>query len=262
VSRHRERVLDQFTRQAEPFSTAPPITDETALRLVVEATAAGPQDEVLDVACGPGIVVCAFARTVRHATGIDITPAMIERAQALAAERALENVTWRVGDVEPLPFADASFSIVVSRLAFHHLERPGAVLSEMRRVCRGGGIVAVVDIAAPADPDKARALDRMERLRDPSHVRMLPQAELESLFSAAGFVDVRTSHYDLSLDLDTWLARSFPAQDDVAEIRRLFNSSLEDDGLGVGTRRVGESIRFGYRVAICVSRSDGILAQT
>ena len=65
MSDQRDRVLDQFTRQAEPFSKAAPITDETALRPVLEATGAGPADDVLDVACGPGIVVCAFARIVR-----------------------------------------------------------------------------------------------------------------------------------------------------------------------------------------------------
>jgi len=59
---HRDAILDQFTRQAVPFSTAPGIKDEEALRLVVEAAGAGPDDSSLDVACGPGLLVCAFAR--------------------------------------------------------------------------------------------------------------------------------------------------------------------------------------------------------
>jgi ubiquinone/menaquinone biosynthesis C-methylase UbiE len=254
---HRDRVVDQFTRQAEPFSRAAPITDETALQLVVEATGAGADDEVLDVACGPGIVVCAFAPVVRHATGIDITPAMIERAKALASERKLENVLWLVGDVEPLPFADASFSIVVSRLAFHHFERPGAVLSEMQRVCRPGGVVAVVDLTAPDDPSQAAAMNAMERIRDPSHVRALSRAELEGLFGQAGLSPPRTIHYDLELEVDAWLARSFPAADDVVEIRKRFDAAVHDDTMGLSVRRVGGSIHFRYRVAVCVSRRGG-----
>ncbi len=123
----------------------------------------------------------------------------------------------------------------------------------MQRVCRSGGVVAVVDLAAPSDPGRARALNEMERLRDPSHVRALPQSELEALFPAAGLATPRISHYELALDLETWLARSFPADDDIAEIRRRFASSLEDDGLGLGTRRDGDNIRFGYRVAVCVA---------
>src|SRR5262249_42930599 len=81
MATHRERILDQFTRQAMPFSTAPGIKDERALELLVEASGAGPTDSVLDVACGPGLVVAAFARVAAHATGIDVTPAMLARAR-------------------------------------------------------------------------------------------------------------------------------------------------------------------------------------
>ncbi len=121
-----------------PFATAPSIKDEAALKLIVEFSGAGASDTVLDVACGPGLVVCAFARVVRHATGIDITPAMLDRARSTATQQGLTNVTWRQGDVLPLPWPDASFSIVTSRFAFHHFLEPGAVLREMARVCRAG----------------------------------------------------------------------------------------------------------------------------
>ncbi|HYY06000.1 MAG TPA: methyltransferase domain-containing protein, partial [Candidatus Limnocylindria bacterium] len=183
---HRDLVVEQFTKQAVPFSTAPGIRDEEALRQLVEFTAAGPEDTVLDVACGPGLVVCAFAAVVHQATGIDVTPAMIERARALAAEKGLANVSWQVGDVLPLPYPDAAFSLVVSRFAFHHFPEPRAVLAEMKRVCAPGGRVAVVDVAASEDPVKAAALNRMEKLRDPSHVRAMPLAEQLSLFERAG----------------------------------------------------------------------------
>jgi SAM-dependent methyltransferase len=116
---HRDQILDQFSRQAIPFSTAPPIRDERALQLIVDAARTGADDTVLDVACGPGLVACAFARTARQVTGIDLTPAMIARAEALAGERAITNVRFQVGDVLPLPFDDAAFSIVVSRLLHH-----------------------------------------------------------------------------------------------------------------------------------------------
>jgi len=60
-SSHRDLILDQFTRQATPFSTAKTIASEEAMRLLVDACGAGPDDTVLDVACGGGLVVCAFA---------------------------------------------------------------------------------------------------------------------------------------------------------------------------------------------------------
>src|SRR6266850_3332508 len=116
-SEHRNEILDQFTRQATPFASAPGIRDEAALGLIVECSGAGPEDTVLDVACGPGLVVAAFARVVRHATGIDVTPAMLSRAREVTA--GLANVTLDQGDVQALPYADGTFSIVVSRFAFH-----------------------------------------------------------------------------------------------------------------------------------------------
>src|SRR5436853_502233 len=144
-STHSSLIRDQFTRQATPFSTAAPIADAGALRMIVEAAEAGPDDTVLDVACGGGIVVCAFAPHVRHATGIDMTPAMLERARALAVEKRIANVTWREGEVERLPFPDGSFTIVVSRFAMHHFLEPAAVFREMMRVCIPGGRIVVVD---------------------------------------------------------------------------------------------------------------------
>src|SRR5713226_1511519 len=133
-SGHNSRILDQFTRQAVPFPSAPAIRNQGALHRIVEMAKAGPDDTVLDVACGPGLLVCAFARVVQHATGIDITPAMLDRARTLQQERGLTNVTWRQGNVLPLPWPDGAFTIVSARFAFHHFLDPRAVLAEMRRV--------------------------------------------------------------------------------------------------------------------------------
>jgi len=254
TSSHRDLILDQFTRQAVPFSTSAAIRDEQALRLLVEASGAGPNDTALDVACGGGLVVCAFARVVRHATGIDITPAMIERARALQAERGLPNVTWRVGDVLPLPFADGSFTIVTSRFAFHHFLDPGAVLAEMRRVCAPGGRVVVADTDASADLAKAAEFNRMEKLRDPSHVRAMPRTELVSLFDRAGLPAPRWTPYRLEGELESLLARSFPLPGDADKIRTIFQASLEDDRLGIPIEKDGTQLRYAYPVAILVSQ--------
>ena len=250
---HRDMILDQFSRQAVPFSTAPGIMDEQALRLIVEFTGAGPQYTVLDVACGGGIIVCALARVVRHATGIDLTPAMLERARALAAEKGLTNVGWKQGDVLPLPFPDGAFSLVTSRFAFHHFLDPMDVLAEMKRVCAPGGRVAVIDTEASPDAAKAAEFNRMEKLRDPSHVRAMPLAELRGLFAPAGLPAPRVSGYRLESDLDSLLARSFPLPGDADKIREIFTASLGDDRLGIPLARDGERVRYAYLVAILVA---------
>lgn len=249
---HRDKILDQFTRQAEPFARAPSIRNEKTLAFLVDAAGTTDADTVLDVACGPGLVVAAFAGRARHVTGIDLTPAMIARAETHARELGAANVTLRVGDVLPLPFPDASFSLVVTRFAFHHFPDPAAVLAEMRRVCRPGGRVVVCDLTASADPAKAAAFHRMEILRDPSHVRALTGAELRRLFVDGGLGTPTETFYDMDLEVDGLLARSFPAPGDEARIRELFAAALPDDGFDLRVRRADGRIWFTYTNAILV----------
>jgi ubiquinone/menaquinone biosynthesis C-methylase UbiE len=250
---HRDLIVDQFTRQATPFSTAKTIASEEALRLLIDACGAGPDDTVLDVACGGGLVVCAFAQVVRRAEGIDITPAMLDRARALAAEKGLTNTSWRQGDVTRLPYPDASFSIVTSRFTFHHFQDPLGVLREMKRVCAPGGRIAVVDTDASADPAKAAEFNRMEVLRDPSHVRAMPGAELIGLFEAASLPRPRRQSYELRDELENLLKRSFPNPGDDDKIRALFRASAVDDRLGIPIRMEGETIHYAYPIAILVA---------
>jgi SAM-dependent methyltransferase len=248
---HKEQILDQFTRQAVPFATAPQIRNHEALNRIVEMAEAGPNDTVLDVGCGPGLLTCAFAHRARHVTGIDLTPKMLDEAGKLQREQGLKNVAWNEGDVPPLPYDDASFSIVSTRFAFHHFLDPLQVLKEMRRVCRRGGRVVVAD-SAP-DASKADAFNRMERLRDPSHVRALPLEELLDLFAAAGLPTPRVKRDLLPYELESLLARSFPKEGDADRIRKLFVESLQTDNLGLSAVRKGGEIHFSFPTVILAS---------
>lgn len=253
-SAHRDLIRDQFTRQATPFSTAAPIADSGALQLIVEVAEAGPDDTVLDVACGGGIVVCAFAPHVKHATGIDMTPAMLARAHALAAERRLANVGWQEGDVGRLPWPDGTFTIVVTRFAMHHFLDPAAIMAEMVRVCAPGGRVVIVDTYASSDPAKAAEFNRLEKLRDPSHVRSLFLAELEGLYRHAGLGKPRMRFYELRDEVRNLLARSFSNPGDETKIVELFAASIDDDRLGIPVSRDGDRLLYAYPVAILAAR--------
>ena len=230
---HSRLIRDQFTRQATPFSTASPITDAGALQMIVDAAEPGPADTVLDVACGGGIVVCAFAPQVKHATGIDMTPAMLDRARALAAEKGVANVGWQEGDVTALPYPDGSFTIVVTRFAVHHFPDPSAVLREMVRVCAPGGRIVVVDTCASADPAKAAEFNRLEKLRDPSHVRALPLAELQGLFGQPACPSRSSLFPNCATKLKTCSRARSPTPATTSKIIDMFAASAEDDRLGI-----------------------------
>ncbi len=252
-SSHDSRILDQFTRQAVPFSTAAAIRNEEALNRIVQWAGAGPDDTVLDVACGPGLLVCAFARVVKHATGVDLTPAMLEQARKIQEEHGIKNVTWQQGNVYSLPFPDSQFSIVSSRFAFHHLEQPFDALKEMKRVSKPGGRIVVADMAPV--PEKAAALNTAEKLRDPSHVRALPVAELSSLFEQAGLPKPEINSYRLEGELEDLLARSFPNEGDAERFRKIFVDSIATDALDLNTRREKGTIYYSFPVAILVAKN-------
>jgi len=249
---HNSRILDQFTRQAAPFAAAAPIRNQEALDRIVQWSSAGPADTVLDVACGPGLLACAFARVAKHVTGIDMTPAMLEQARKTQREQSLKNVSWQQGDVYSLPFPPEQFSIVSSRFVFHHLQDPLAALKEMKRVCKPGGKVVVADMAP--QPAKADALNAAELLRDPSHVRALPLDELRGLFQQAGLDAPQIFSYRMEGELEDLMSRSFPNEGDADRVRKIYAESISENTLDLNTRRADGKIYYSFPVAVLVAQ--------
>lgn len=114
---------------------------------LVALSGARPGDAVLDVGCGTGYFTRRAARAVApggHVVGIDPSRPVIDHAVG----RAPDNCTFEVASAQALPLADASFDVVISSLAMHHL-RPAdrlTALREMRRVLRPGGRLLIVDL--------------------------------------------------------------------------------------------------------------------
>jgi SAM-dependent methyltransferase len=177
---------------------------------------------------------------------------MIEQARARQRERGLTNLTWLVGEAVLLPFPDASFSVVVSRYSFHHFLDPKAVLAEMVRVCATGGRVAVIDVFTSTSPEQAEAYNRVEKLRDPSHVRALALEELTGLCHNAGLLNLKTAFYKLEVELEALLAASFPNPGDADRIRRTFADDLGVDHLGLGATRREGAIHFAFPIVLVV----------
>jgi ubiquinone/menaquinone biosynthesis C-methylase UbiE len=208
---HDATIADQFTRQAVQFAAAPALHNQAALDLLVEAARPEPGDITLDVACGPGTVVAAFAARVRRAEGLDATEAMLDEARKLAARDGLSNVGWHRGSVYELPFADATFDVVSCRFAFHHFEQPACAFAEMVRVARQGARIVLCDAVASDDPAKAAAFNAMERRRDPSTVEFRTLAFLRGLFAEVGLPEPAARFYGVPVESERLIAMSFPA---------------------------------------------------
>lgn len=249
---HNDVIIDQFTKQAIPFANLAAHSHEEAFKLLFALSDAGDKDTVLDVACGPGLLACEFAKTTSHVTGIDLTPAMIEQAKRLQQQKRLDNITWNIGDVTHLPYDDTSFSLVVTRYSFHHMIDPALVLNEMKRVCLPSGRVVVVDVTPQAD--KINAYNYVERLRDPSHVRALTFEELHKMIDKAGLFTKKAGFYKLDVELEKILQASFPKPEDVNKIRQLFAEDVNKDTLGVGSYYKDNIIHFSFPVTIIVAQ--------
>lgn len=101
----------------------------------------GAGSNLLDVACGTGVVALTAARLGARVTGVDLTPELIDRARANSELMEVAG-DWHVGDVEDLPFEDEEFDIVVSQFGHMFAPRPDVAVSEMLRVLRPGGTIA------------------------------------------------------------------------------------------------------------------------
>ncbi|MHB9138550.1 MAG: class I SAM-dependent methyltransferase [Victivallaceae bacterium] len=246
ASGHSREIINQFTKQAEPFARLAEHAD--AMNLLVSVTAVNNYDTVLDVACGPGLVVCHFAKYAAHVTGVDITEAMIAVAKKRQEEQRLANISWDVGAACPLPYADAAFSIVITRYSFHHFINPKAVLKEMIRVCKPGGTVMAADVAIA--PACAADYDQMEKLRDPSHARALTDAEFLSMFRDSGLAGLRTESYSVEMELETQLAASFPPPGGKDQIRAMFKADIGRNRMGVHAEMRDGKIYYSYPIAV------------
>lgn len=103
-----------------------------------------PGIKVLDVACGTGNLALPAAKTGASVTGVDIAPNLIEQARENARVAGL-NVKFDEGDAEALPYDDASFDTVVTMFGAMFAPRPELVASELKRVCRPGGVIAMAN---------------------------------------------------------------------------------------------------------------------
>ena len=234
---HAARIEQAFTTQAAAFEDPARNQVFTAdARWVFERLPLSAQHVVLDVAAGTGHAARQLAATARMVVALDATEAMLARGQAQAAAEGRDNVLFMRGDAAALPFLDGSFDVVVSRFAAHHFEHPEAVVAEMVRCTRPGGHVALVDLVADEDPEVAAEQNRLERLRDPSHTRMLAATEVQALLGEAGVASIDVAVRPLERPLGPWLEQTQADETVRDEIRAALRADVDGGGAVTGFR--------------------------
>jgi ubiquinone/menaquinone biosynthesis C-methylase UbiE len=141
-------------------------------------------ERALDAGCGTGALAYALAPSVGEVVGVDASEAYV----ATAREHAPPGCAFVVGDVAALDFPYGDFDLVGCLRVLHHVRRPELVVSELARVTRPGGRILLVDQLGDVDPIRSLELDRFERARDPSHTRLLPDADIRGFLEANDLV--------------------------------------------------------------------------
>ncbi len=220
------RVARQFGPNAAAYVSSAGHANAAVLAELVELVDPDPQDRLLDIATGAGHVALAFAPRVQEATALDLTPSMLRQVEAQALERGLTNVATVEGRAESLPFPDRSFEIVTVRLAPHHFADVRAFVREVHRVLTPNGKFLVVDTTVPEDDALDEQINRLELLRDPSHVRNYRSSEWERFLVEAGF---RIEHVHIGMhaggtrmELIGWMDRIGTPQQNREELTGVF----------------------------------------
>ncbi len=251
---HLDRVRDRFTRTAQQFAKfALAKRGEEAERLLRLAAPRG-EELALDLACGPGTFLRAFAPRVRFIVGVDLTAAMLAEAKHAVMRAALDNAAFACANGYALPFADASLGLCACGYSLHHMLEPARAVTELGRVLRRGGRVAIVDMVVPDSAD-VDFTNRIERARDTSHASTLRRAELHHLLEAAGLRLVASEIGERVRDFDEWLETiGAPRGTAVYEqTRRLMEESIPGDAAGFRPRPVPPKLEFVQTSAFVVA---------
>ncbi|HLJ82786.1 MAG TPA: methyltransferase domain-containing protein [Candidatus Eremiobacteraceae bacterium] len=217
----KDSVREQFGASAHAYVTSASHASGDDLARLLELAAPSGSERVLDVATGGGHTALAFAPHVARVTAIDLTPAMLEEARAHAARRAAPNVTFDLADAEALPYEDASFDIVVARIAPHHFADPQAFVRESARVLSKGGLFLLDDNMAPEDDELDEFMNRFEKWRDPSHVRAHKLSQWRAWMVANGLRIVgEDALQSKRYAFDEWTARMRMPADDRRALER------------------------------------------
>jgi ubiquinone/menaquinone biosynthesis C-methylase UbiE len=200
-------VRAQFGASAEAYAKSSVHAKGESLALLVEFIQPQPFWHVLDVGTGAGHTAIRFAPWVKDVVATDLTEAMVKKTAELAAQRNLKNLMTKVADAENLPFENDSFDLVTCRLALHHFPYPHRALQEFARVLKTSGILGFTDNVTVDDWYAATYYNDFEKLRDPSHQKVVSMQRLCQLIEESGFHIRYTKVFAKEFEFHDWTNR-------------------------------------------------------
>lgn len=241
----------QFGRQAAHYTTSRSHGSGDSLAAMVALARLTGTERVLDVATGTGFNAFAFAAGARWVVALDLTAAMLGQARSLAAERSVANVRFVQGVADALPFTPSAFDVTTCRIAPHHFPSVPTFLAEVVRVTRPGGRVVLGDTSSPEEPGLAAWHNRVEALRDPSHVRNYTAAEWRAFAGAAGLIVMALDTSCRSrLAFGDWVRRGGTDPARVAALREAFAAPPPGAAAAFQLQGEGDALTFAWPITL------------
>lgn len=181
---HVEAAREAYRRYAGFYDALFGPILQPGRKAVIEALACRPGERVLEVGVGTGLSLPMYPPWVR-VTGIDVSREMLQKARQRVARRGLGNVEALLEmDAERMTFADAAFDRVVAMYVVSVVQYPERVMAELRRVCRPGGEILVVNHVRSRNP----VLGAVEKGLAPLSAKLgwHPDFELDQITAAGG----------------------------------------------------------------------------
>jgi ubiquinone/menaquinone biosynthesis C-methylase UbiE len=234
MDRH-DAIREVFGAAAESYVASAIHSGGPDLAAMVEAAELTGDERVLDLGCGTGHTAMAFAPRCAEVEALDLTPQMLAAGRAMADERGLAKLRFREGDAADLPYPDASFEVVTSRLSAHHYTRPEQAVREAARVLRPGGRLLWIDSVSPTGWAADTFMNTFEILRDRSHVRNHSTDQWLEMFESVGLSADVLRTWNIRIDFDAWVERVATPPLEVAMLRSLFASATDElsDAFGI-----------------------------
>ena len=243
---------EQFNRQAANYAVSVPHSRGDSLRILTEWASLGRYELGLDIATGPGFTAFAIAEFCDVVIASDIADGMLEQARGIATARGLSNVRFEAIDAHDIPYPDASLDLVTCRTAPHHFRDIGKFLSEVYRVLNHSGVFLLCDTTTSENAQLAQWHQRVEALRDPSHISAPPPSEWRKLVTATGFEITHWTPTQVDMTFWDWVKRSGSPNDVVAGLHADFANASDAVKTEYGiSSQGGGDFKFHWPVFTC-----------
>jgi ubiquinone/menaquinone biosynthesis C-methylase UbiE len=203
----KKEVQQQFGKSANSYVNSSIHKEGKDLKLMIALADTSGNESLLDVATGGGHTANAFAPLVKSVTALDLTSEMLSAAEKFIAGNGHQNVVFRQGDAENLPFADEVFDIITCRIAPHHFPNINKFIEETYRVLKQSGQLLLDDNVVPEDDEFDQFYNTIEKIRDYSHFRAWKKTEWLRLIELSGFEIIEWHRFEKKFKFESWCSR-------------------------------------------------------